>query len=220
MNSPWAAPWRNGAIWAEPMKRPHAVVFDLGKVLVDFDYGIAARSLERHCQLSADGLRQLLDQSPLLHRYESGGLTTSEFFEAVRQTAGFQGDLEAFRSCFGGIFTPIEEMIELHARVRRGGLPTYIFSNTNEIAIGHIRRSFPFFGGFTDYIYSFQHGAMKPEERLYEVVERQAGCSGADLLYVDDRPENVATALTRGWQTILHVNAMQTRSLLERRRVL
>ena len=29
---------------------PKAVVFDIGKVLLDFDYGIAAQAMERHCE--------------------------------------------------------------------------------------------------------------------------------------------------------------------------
>ena len=62
--------------------------------------------------------------------------------------------------------------MELHVAVRRKQIPLYIFSNTNELAITHIRRQFPFFGEFDGYILSYEHGAMKPDAKLYEVVER------------------------------------------------
>jgi HAD superfamily hydrolase (TIGR01509 family) len=45
---------------------------------------------------------------------------------------------------------------------------------------------------------------MKPDAKLYEVVERKSGRRSADLLYLDDRPENVVAGAARGWQVILH----------------
>ena len=66
-------------------------------------------------------------------------------------------------------------MVQLQAALRQRGLPTYVFSNTNELAAEHIRRNFPFYANFDGYILSYEHGAMKPDARLYEVVERQSG---------------------------------------------
>jgi HAD superfamily hydrolase (TIGR01509 family) len=94
-------------------------------------------------------------------------------------------------------------MIQLQAALRQRGLKTYAFSNTNELAVEHIRRCFPFYATFDGCILSYEHGVMKPDARLYEVVERQSGRRGADLLYLDDRPENVAAGAARGWQVIL-----------------
>jgi HAD superfamily hydrolase (TIGR01509 family) len=95
-------------------------------------------------------------------------------------------------------------MITAQQALRERGVPTFIFSNTNELAVGHIRRTFPFFASFDGYILSFEHGAMKPEEPLYDVVERLAGRERHRLLYFDDRPENVETASRRGWQAVVH----------------
>jgi HAD superfamily hydrolase (TIGR01509 family) len=188
------------------MNRPRAVVFDLGKVLVDFDYGIAARKIAGHGTMDPDAVRKFLDHSPLLYTFETGRMTEQQFFETVRDGTGFRGDFEAFANAFADIFFPIEPMIALHARVRAAGTPTYIFSNTNGIAVSHIRRRFPFFANFDGYILSYEHGAMKPDARLYEVVERQSGLRGEQLLYMDDRPENVAAGAERGWQVILQTS--------------
>ena len=62
------------------MQRAKAVVFDLGKVLLDFDYGIAVRNLVRHCDVTEAELHGILNQSDLLFRYETGLLSTSGFF--------------------------------------------------------------------------------------------------------------------------------------------
>lgn len=193
---------------------PKAVVFDLGKVLVDFDYSIAARALASRGRVAADEVKRLIDQSPLLVTYETGQLATEKFYNHVCEATGFCGDLEEFGRLFGDIFTPIEPMIGLHADLRKSGVPTYIFSNTNELAVAHIRRTFPFFSNFDGYIYSFEERAMKPDERIYAAVERRTGASGLEILYIDDRLENVEAGTRRGWRTIHHQDPSITRKLV------
>jgi FMN phosphatase YigB (HAD superfamily) len=189
-----------------------AVVFDLGKVLVDFDYTIAVRKIAARGRMSVADLGHYITHSPLLLRYETGLLTSEQFFSEVCAVTGFGGDLEEFGNLFSDIFTPIEPMIQLHAALRERGLPTYILSNTNELAVGHIRRSFPFFSGFDGYIFSYEHHAMKPDPGLYEVVERQSGRRGQEVLYLDDCPGNVAAGAARGWQVILQESPEASRA--------
>jgi glucose-1-phosphatase len=192
--------------------KPLCVIFDLGKVLVDFDYAIAARALAARARVPADEVRHVIDQSPLLVTYEMGQLATKLFYNQVCEATGFCGDIDEFGRLFGDIFTPIDEMIALHARLREARVPTYIFSNTNELAVAHIRRTFPFFSHFDGYIYSFEAGAMKPSAAIYEAVERKTGHSGDALHYIDDRLENVEAGRSRGWQVIHHLTPQQTRA--------
>lgn len=193
-----------------PTSPPTAVIFDLGKVLLEFDYGIVARRLAAHSGREAEQIRGLLDQSPLLFRFESGRMTNDEFFREVSALTGYTGAFAEFADIFGDIFAPIAPMIDLHAQLRARGVPTFIFSNTNDLAVRHIRANFPFFAGFTDYIYSHEVGAMKPDRRIYEVIERRMGRAGAGLLYIDDRLENVEAGAARGWQVVHHQTPEQT----------
>jgi HAD superfamily hydrolase (TIGR01509 family) len=190
---------------------PSVVVFDLGKVLVDFDYSIAARALGPRTRFPAAELQILLCTSPLLYQYETGAINTVQFHRAVCAASGLDMGLEEFSAAFGNIFSEIPPMIEMQAALRRAGVPTWIFSNTNEIAARHIRRRFPFFSHFDGYVLSYEHGAMKPDARIYEVIERQTGCAGPAILYLDDRPENIAAALPRGWRAILHETPEKSR---------
>ena len=192
------------------MPTPTIAVFDLGKVLVDFDYLIATRRLSQQSALAADPLKARLLAEDLLHRYELGELSTLEFFEKVRQTIQYRGSFAQFAADFADIFTEIPEMIQLHARLRARAFPLYLLSNTNELAVQHIRRHFPFFAGFDGYALSYEQRAMKPQPRLYEVVERMSGGRGAQILYLDDFPPNVTAALARGWQAILHQTPAQS----------
>lgn len=202
------------------MRLPKAAVFDLGNVLLNFDFAVAASNLAARCRVSVRELQESLDQSPLLHRYETGLLTSEEFFAEVQRLSGFQGNFAEFGERFADMFTPVEPMIQLHAELRDRGFPTYIFSNTNPLAVSHIRRRYPFFKDFCGYVLSCEHGAMKPDPKLYEVAENLFGYSGADLLYLDDRPENIATARLRGWQAILHVSPEKTMEAVRGTRIL
>ena len=196
------------------MITPIVVVFDLGKVLVDFDYAIAAHKIAARGTMPAEHIKKFIDHSPLLFRYETGRLTNEQFYAEVCAATGFRGNLDEFSHSFSDIFVPIEPMVQLQAAVRQRGVRTYIFSNTNELAVTHIRQSFPFFSNFDGYIYSFEHGAMKPDARLYDVVERQSGRRGAEILYLDDRPENVDAGAVHGWQVILHTDPEKSRAAI------
>src|SRR5712691_193227 len=195
-----------------PSNQPKVVVFDLGKVLLDFDYSIAAGRIALQGKMLPAEIRKFIDHSPLLFRFETGLLTTRRFYDEICAATGFCGSLEDFAGFFSDIFVPIEPMVRLQAALRERGVPTYIFSNTNELAIAHIRRNFAFFSNFDGYILSYEHGAMKPDAKLYEVVERQTGHRHAGILYLDDRPENIAAGAARGWQVILHESAEKTRA--------
>lgn len=197
------------------MKLPEAVVFDLGKVLVDFDYNLAAQKFSPRGNLSARDIKKFIDHSPWLFRYETGLMTQQEFYDEFRAHTGFLGELDEFTRHFSDIFLPIEAMIAWQEQLRLRGIPTYIFSNTNELAIAHIRAKFPFFNRFTDYIFSYEHGAMKPDVKIYEIVERVTGKWGDSILYLDDRLENIATGATRNWQTILQESPEKTLKLVE-----
>ncbi len=191
-----------------------AVVFDLGKVLVDFDYGIAARRIAARSKMTPAALGAFIMQSSLLLDYETGLLNSLQFYEKVCEATGFSGSFDEFGHLFADIFVPIEPMVQLQAELRQRGFPTYIFSNTNELAVRHIRQHFAFFANFDGYILSYEHRAMKPDARLYEVVEKQSGRRGPELLYLDDRPENVAAGAARNWQVILHETPKKTAAAL------
>jgi FMN phosphatase YigB (HAD superfamily) len=104
----------------------------------------------------------------------------------------------------------MKTMTVMHAELRRRGVPTFIFSNTNDLAIRHVRAHFPFFANFDGFVLSYEHGAMKPHAPLYEAVERLSGRRGAELLYIDDRPENIEAGRARGWQVILQEHPEKT----------
>ena len=192
------------------------LVFDLGKVLVDFDYSIAARRIVPLCASPCEPGKFFSDHAALLVDYELGLLTTNDFFKQIKEATGFSGTQAEFNSFFADIFTPIQPMIDLHGELKKKKIPAFIFSNTNDLAVEHIRNRFPFFSDFNGYVLSYEHGAMKPSAKLYEIVERATGRHGDEIIYIDDRPENVEAGIARGWRGILHESPTTTRETLQK----
>jgi putative hydrolase of the HAD superfamily len=192
------------------IQQPSVVVFDLGKVLVDFDYTIAARKIASQGKLVAEKIYEFIALSPLLLKYETGLITREQFFDAICEATGYCGNISEFGGFFADIFTPIGPMVDLHSALRKARIPTYIFSNTNDLAISHIRKNFPFFNDFDGYILSYEVGAMKPDAKIYEALEKMTGKRGPDVLYLDDRQENVDAGAARGWQVILQETPEKT----------
>lgn len=183
-----------------------AVVFDLGKVLLDFNYDLVIQRVANNTNGAANQVRQLLIETSLLGDYESGRITSEVFHQQLTTTLNQQIPYPRFREQFADIFSPIPEMIQAQQHLASHNIPTYIFSNTNEIAITHIRERYPFFNHFTGYILSYEVGTMKPQPAIYQALENLANTPPQSLLYLDDRPENVEAALARGWKGIVHTN--------------
>jgi HAD superfamily hydrolase (TIGR01509 family) len=198
------------------MTLPKTVAFDLGKVLVDFDYSIAARRIAARGTVTLLEIAQYINQSTVFVQYETGLVTTEQFYTEVRRVTGFRGDLAEFSQCFADIFSAMEPMIQLQAALRRRGLTTYAFSNTNELAVEHIRRTFPFYSDFDGHILSYEQGAMKPDAKIYEAMELASGKRGPEILYLDDRPENIAAGAARGWQVILQESPEKSRAAIQK----
>ncbi|MCU0735410.1 MAG: HAD-IA family hydrolase, partial [Methylotetracoccus sp.] len=193
-----------------------AALFDLGKVLVDFDWFTAARRIAAKARVTPEALVEFIKTSDVMIRLEKGQMTNEQFFGEVRSVIGYQATLQDFQQAFSDIFTEIPEMVLLHARIQAAGIPTWIFSNTNDWAITHIRENFPFFATFDGYLLSYQLGVMKPDAGIYKAAEHTTGCRGGEILYIDDIAENAAAGAARGWQAIRHVSSDHTISQVER----
>ena len=81
-----------------------AVVFDLGKVLVDFDYSIAARRLAARAQMPPAEIKRFIANSPLFPQLERGVLTSEQFYDGIRAATGFRGSRAEFENFFADIF--------------------------------------------------------------------------------------------------------------------
>lgn len=189
---------------------PKAVVFDLGNVLLDFDYAKTVTAIKSKCQMSEEELQKVFSASPLFNRFEHGHIDPGEYFAEIQRLTCYSGGFDEFAEYFGDIFTEATGMLAWNERLRGEKIPRYILSNTNDLSIRFIRKRFPFFNEFDGYVLSYEHRVMKPQTRIYELVEETTGLRGSELFYVDDREENIHAAVARGWQAVHHVSPSHT----------
>lgn len=176
--------------------------FDLGKVLVDYDFNLAFYRIQRESNLSEDELQARIPRlDPLLNQYESGQIETGAFFGELSALTEFAGSRESLEEAWCDIFSPMDEHIQM-ARILAEYYPLAMISNTSEAHIRFLEYRHDFFSIFRHRIYSFEFGAMKPDPGIYEHALELMEGDKYEALFIDDREDNILTPSKMGWQTI------------------
>jgi len=176
-----------------------ALLFDVGKVLVDFELDPMLSQLTATCR-DPDEFRRVFLDAKLAHRYECGAMTTREFHDHLCRAGGLQMDLEYFRSVWSSMFQPdLLVSRSLLERLRRR-YPLILVSNTNEAHAAFIAGHYALFEYFTHKVFSFEVGAMKPEPAIFQRAIELSGKPAESLFFIDDREENVRCARAMGMQ--------------------
>jgi glucose-1-phosphatase len=174
-----------------------AVVFDLGKVLIPFDFKIGYRALEGACPYSADEIRSRIAKSGLVKPFETGLIEPEDFFTqlsaALELSIGYEGFCQAWSSIFFGQLIADKVLESLAARYR-----LLLLSNTNAIHWQMIRANYPMFRYFHDCVLSFEERAMKPDPAIYRALVARAGCRPGECFFTDDIALNVEGARLMG----------------------
>jgi len=179
------------------MSQIDAVIFDIGNVLLTFDYFIAERALVAHTGIEAPP--SLEELHPLRMDHETGRITREDFVKVVREAFAHDGPEDHFMELWTRIFEVNTQMVEW-ARSLHGKKPLYLLSNIGCIHHDHIFEEYEFFQSlFVDGIYSYKAGMMKPERRIFELARTQFGIDPTRTLYIDDLIENVKGAEAVGF---------------------
>jgi putative hydrolase of the HAD superfamily len=184
-------------------------------VICTFDLTLFLRSLSSMTGKSVAALQEILTPlRPLALRYETGLLTTDEFYrEAVRQTA-LDVSRESFARAYNGIFTPIPSTIELIRRLK----PLYklgLLSNTSEWHFEYGIRPVEIFPLFDTVTLSYEVKALKPDEKIYRDALFKLGMDPAECVYIDDIDENATAAGRLGMHAIHYRNPRQLLGALQ-----
>jgi len=174
-----------------------AFLFDIGNVLVRFDFSRALRAVA--------ALSDVADEADALHRidavklgYEDGQISRAEFLHRAFRILGYRGSEEQFIAAWQGIFSENEPMTLL-VRTLRGKFPLYLLSNTNDMHVEGLFRDFPVFAEFTGATYSHEAKASKPHRPIYEIACRTHGIEPRTTFFIDDLAANIATARGLGF---------------------
>jgi len=193
-----------------------AVIFDLGRVLVNFDFERGYRALEPLCPYSAQEIPKLLAPTRLVEEFETGLVEPHDFVTRLAEILDFDIDYDRFRAIWSSIFAETllpESLIErLAARYR-----LLLLSNTNAIHFPMVWETYPLVRHFHDYILSYEVKAMKPRREIYERAIERAGCRADECFYTDDIAEYVEAARRLGIDAVQFRSAAQLEGELRMR---
>ncbi|HEX4275399.1 MAG TPA: HAD family phosphatase [Bryobacteraceae bacterium] len=196
-----------------------AVIFDLGRVIVPFDFKRGYRRLEPHCGIPADEIPGRIALTGLVERFESGGIEPREFVRELSMHLGLETSYENFCEIWSSIFLPEtllpESMLEGIARNYR----MLLLSNTNALHFEMIRGNYPLLRHFHEYVLSYKVGAMKPLPLIYQRAIEAAGCLPEECFFTDDIPAYVAGARAQGIDAVPFESAAQIEAELRKRGV-
>jgi HAD superfamily hydrolase (TIGR01509 family) len=177
-------------------------LFDIGNVILKFDFAIAAARLERDCDLSAAAILDAL--RPIQHDLEIGTLSTEAFVADAIQRIGYRAGAEAFTRALQEIFTLNDPIAELIAQLAAQNRPLYLLSNTSGLHVSHFTREYRVFDHFLGAVYSHEARLMKPDPAIYRDTSERFGIDPAETLFIDDGPGNIAAAEALGFSGIVY----------------
>lgn len=179
---------------------PDAYLFDIGNVIITFDFRISAGKLAGEAAVSAEEILSLV--SPLTIDLELGRLSPEQFIAEASARIGYTGTPERFHAVFADIFELNEPMAAFIAELKAAGTPLYLLSNTNAIHAPFFEATYPVFGLFDGGIYSHEVGLMKPDPAIYERVKSDLRLVPERTVYIDDNAANCVAGEAAGFLSI------------------
>jgi FMN phosphatase YigB (HAD superfamily) len=179
-----------------------AVIFDIGNVLLKFDYLVAAHRLMEH-----NNLAELPARAPIVaakEALEGGRINRAEFLRLVRPEFSHDGTDAEFIAMWEDIFEENEPMTRFATELAARGVPTYLLSNISCIHHEFIFHRYPVFATFRDAVFSYRAGSLKPESRIYEIAIAQFGIVPERTLFIDDLAANIAAAEAAGLRGLVY----------------
>jgi FMN phosphatase YigB (HAD superfamily) len=179
--------------------RIEALIFDIGNVLVHFDWQPFKNQLQAGCaNLTPDAEMEF---RKLMIRFEVGEMTGEIFARLATRLIGFQEGEAKFIAIWNDIFSsnPPMERLVLSLKER---YPLFLLSNTSDLHLTYLMQNWDVFQHFTDGVYSFRAKCAKPERKIFETAMKQFGLKVENTAYIDDLPANVRSASELGLKSI------------------
>ncbi|MCB1307691.1 MAG: HAD family phosphatase [Leptospiraceae bacterium] len=178
-----------------------AVFFDLGNVLMYFDWNIALERLRAAGTVDPKAVRTEIIQNEIYHQYECGRLSTAEFMRELLECSRFSGTLDELESIWNEIFTPMDTNLDLLARLKTRYI-TAILSNTNAAHIAYLQKHFDLSARVHHPLYSYELGLRKPGADFFQAALNRTALQPSQCVFIDDLLENVHGARAVGLHTV------------------
>ena len=185
-----------------------ALLFDLGRVVLDVDFGKVTASWAGHAACEPAALTgRFSSRDEFFRQHERGEIGDAQFFEYLRAALGIGISdaqfLEGWNAIFAGEMPGIAPLLARAAK----RLPLYAFSNTNGAHVEHFSEVYAgVLGHFREIFLSSTIGLRKPDAAAYDHVVKAIGVPASRIVFFDDLAENIEGARARGI-TAVHVRS-------------
>ena len=192
------------------MKKPIALVFDLGNVLlpIDLDKTFDAFALYTN-HYSAVDIKQITQKEGLWALYEAGIQTDQEFEEFIINRFQLTCTSEEFKLAFNALLLSFDETLAQYVHSLRSSFPLFLLSNTSNIHSQlFLQTSYPnfdIFDAFRHIYLSFKMGVVKPNKSIYEQLVNNSQLHDHHIVFFDDNIQNIESARDFGWEAVLIV---------------
>jgi 2-haloacid dehalogenase len=186
-----------------PGRRPAAVVFDLGGVLIDWDPRYLYRSLFGGDEAAMEAFLAEVT-TPEWNSQQDAGRPWAEAIESLARDHPERRDLI---SAFWLRWTEtlgdaIEPTVGILDDLRRAGLRLFALSNWSAETFPLARPRYPFLDWFEGIVISGELGLVKPDARIFEHLLTRYALDPASTVFIDDSEANVRTARELGMTAI------------------
>jgi putative hydrolase of the HAD superfamily len=179
------------------------ITFDLGNVLVKVDHLRFCQELATLTGLSPQEVYAQVFESSLEPGYDTGRITSREFYARVTAHFGVTMTYARFRELWCDIFDPMAAMEAVVAHLAPR-FPLFLLSNTNSLHFDYIRERYnAILQFFQTFILSYEVGSRKPEAAIYQALIQQVSRPPQEILFLDDKLAFVEAARGQGlaaWQ--------------------
>lgn len=193
------------------------IIFDLGRVIVPFDFHRGYRKIEALTGIPADEVAARVASTDLVVRFESGQIEPRDFVRQFCHQLGIEIGYDDFCEIWSSIFLP-ETLIP--DELLRGLAARYrlvLLSNTNAIHYSMIQENFPILRHFHAFVLSYETGAMKPSPEIYGKAIEEARCRPEECFFTDDIEAYVQAAKEQGIDAVRFESAAQIEAELRKR---
>ncbi|KGM35902.1 HAD family hydrolase [Inquilinus limosus] len=105
----------------------------------------------------------------------------------------------------------IDGTVEILKGLKDRGDKVYAITNFSAEKFAVALAKYPFLGWFDGVIVSAHEKLLKPDARIYRLLESRFGLDLADCIFIDDNPDNVAGARAVGMRAIRFESPEQAR---------
>jgi putative hydrolase of the HAD superfamily len=185
-----------------------AILFDYGMVLSGPPDPAAWQRMKDLTGLAEEPLHR--EYWAHRHDYDRGTLTGEAYWHKAAAGAGITlttaqlvGLIDADTDLWSQINQP---MLDWAQRLQHAGIRTGILSNIGDAMTAGLLHKYDWLRAFNHCTWSYSLKLAKPEAAIYHATAEALQTPPANILFIDDRAENIEAALTAGMQAIQYTD--------------